>query len=496
MDFIKMHGIGNDYVYLDAVQKPELADRADLSELARAMSDRHRGIGSDGLILVCLPTEAGAKAGAQVRMRMFNADGSESEMCGNGVRCVAKIAHDELGFRRQPLMVETGRGVLAITCHTDATGLVAEATVDMGVPVLEPAEVPVEMSRLGPGGRIVEAAAWLVPGAESWGAMTPVSMGNPHAVWFVDEPVLDAGFSAALAARMASLERHSAFPRRANIHLARVVTPSRVEMLTWERGAGFTQACGTGACAVVVAGVLRGVLSGDAAVTAVLPGGELRIAWRGLASGQGVAMTGPAEEVCRGVWAERPVVPAKVPMLTTARLVLRAAEQGDAEAVQRVVSSAQVARGTLSLKHPAPPWLGTWQVARAAAGVRTGKRVNWLITERETGRVLGDVGIWINTEHEAAGMGYMLHPDHWGHGYATEAVGAVVDYCMEELKLNSVWAGHFAWNEASGRVMQKVGMVRGREQAWKKGERFEDDVLYTITRERWARHRAERGGRG
>jgi [ribosomal protein S5]-alanine N-acetyltransferase len=220
-----------------------------------------------------------------------------------------------------------------------------------------------------------------------------------------------------------------------------------------------------------------------------LPGGELRIAWPG--EGAAVAMTGGATEVFRGTWPERPTVPLASPTLTTARLILRAATQADAPAVQRVVSDPEVARGTLSLKQPAPAWLGTWQVARFAAGNRSGKRSAWLIVERESGRVMGDIGIWINSEHSTAGMGYSLHPDHWGRGYATEAVRAVIDHCMGTLGLNSVWAGHFGWNTASGRVMVKAGMRPGRAQAWKKGDRFEDDHLHTITREQWAAGRAE-----
>ncbi|MBY0309148.1 MAG: hypothetical protein K2Q09_10440, partial [Phycisphaerales bacterium] len=147
LPFVKMHGAGNDYVYLDAVADPALADRDDLPGLARAIGNRHTGVGSDGLILVCLPTQAGRADGAHARMRMFNADGSEGAMCGNGVRCVAKFAHDRLGIRDNPVRSETGRGVLGITCTLDDAGRVASATVDMDRPILDAASIPVQLPR-------------------------------------------------------------------------------------------------------------------------------------------------------------------------------------------------------------------------------------------------------------------------------------------------------------------------------------------------------------
>ena len=305
MRFVKMHGIGNDYVYIDACSTDaarSIAERADLPEIARRISDRHRGVGSDGLILVCAPS-AGTQA--HVRMRMFNADGSESEMCGNGVRCVAKFAHDRLGMRFMPLRVETGRGVLSITYDAAASvgGMLTSATVDMGEPILEMAKIPVELPRPTLSSRLVDFPAdMFIPfgGPASWLAdcrldlrMTCVSMGNPHVVFFCEHvaavPLHDLG---------PFIERQPIFPNRVNAHFVQVHSPSEATMRTWERGAGATQACGTGACAVLVAGVLTGRLARRA--TLHLPGGDLVIEWDERTNC--VLMTGPAEEVFEGEW--------------------------------------------------------------------------------------------------------------------------------------------------------------------------------------------------
>ncbi len=297
MRFVKMHGIGNDYVYLDAVGAPALEARfegAAGADLVRRMSDRHRGIGSDGVILVCR-----ARAGADVRMRMLNADGSESEMCGNGIRCVAKLAYDRLGIHANPMRVETGHGVLSIAYET-AGGRLATATVDMGEPILEPSRVPVDASRLRPH---AGAHRWTVDAAgEPWVASF-VSMGNPHAVFFhADNPGLAGAPLDRFDLRRLGpmIETHPAFPNRINAHIVAVGSAHEATMRTWERGAGLTQACGTGACAVCVAGVRTGRLARD--VLLHLPGGDLRIHWSE-ADGH-VRMTGPATEVFEGEWPE------------------------------------------------------------------------------------------------------------------------------------------------------------------------------------------------
>ncbi|MGL4554801.1 MAG: diaminopimelate epimerase [Gemmataceae bacterium] len=277
MRFTKLHGLGNDYVYVDCFHQPEPADPAALS---RAVSDRHFGVGSDGLILVCRSAVADAK------MRMFNADGSESEMCGNGVRCVAKLVHDRGLSRNNPLTVETGRGVL--TLHLNVTGGKVETVrVDMGEPILDAAKVPTTL----PGPRVIDAP---LPGPAEFGVLrgTCVSMGNPHVTVYCDD------VAAVPLERVGPvLETLAVFPRRINVHFVQVVTPGEVIMRTWERGSGVTLACGTGACAVAVAGVLTGRTGHE--LLAHLPGGDLRLEWSG---GGPVFMTGPAAEVFTGEW--------------------------------------------------------------------------------------------------------------------------------------------------------------------------------------------------
>jgi diaminopimelate epimerase len=279
MRFTKMHGIGNDYVYVDGFKQSV----ADPVALARKVSDRHLGIGSDGLILI-LPSESG-----DVRMRMFNADGSESEMCGNGVRCVAKYAFDHGLSKNNPMRVETGRGVLTLSLQTSA-GKVQEVTVDMGEPILALPEIPVLRDALVKGAR--ENEYRLAAGEDLLDA-TFVSMGNPHAVVFTADAA-----EVNLAHLGPLVERHKAFPRRINAHWVQIHSPSEVTMRTWERGSGITLACGTGACAVCVAGVLTGRTRRD--LLAHLPGGDLRLEWR--ESDNHVYMTGPATEVFSGEW--------------------------------------------------------------------------------------------------------------------------------------------------------------------------------------------------
>ncbi len=290
--FTKMHGAGNDFVCLDGLSAPEVAGREDLGALAEAMCDRRFGIGGDGLLLICA-AQAGPDlpAGRSVRMRMFNVDGSESSMCGNGLRCVAKYVIDH-GLARtgddDVLHIQTGAGVIEATCRRES-GEVASVTVDMGAPILDLETIPVDRSQLVGG----TGPVWTVgTGGANYDAVF-VSMGNPHAVMHVDDAErID------LAEVGPLLERHPAFPKRINAHFVEVIGPGEVLMRTWERGSGITGACGSGACAVCVAGVLAGVT--DRTLLAHLPGGDLQLQWSE-PSGH-VHMTGPAVEVFSGRW--------------------------------------------------------------------------------------------------------------------------------------------------------------------------------------------------
>jgi diaminopimelate epimerase len=281
MRFTKMHGIGNDYVYVNGFAESV----ADPVRTAIQVADRHTGIGGDGLILI-LPSDK-----ADVRMRMFNADGSEGEMCGNGVRCVAKYAFEHGLSKQNPMRVETGRGVLSLALQT-RDSKVEQVTVNMDQPILDLPKIPVDREKLVASGREHEYRLSLVQGNELIDA-TFVSMGNPHAVIYTnDVKSLD------LARIGPPLENHKAFPRRMNVHWVQIVSRDEIIMRTWERGSGITLACGTGACAVCVAGALTGRTSRK--ILAHLPGGDLTLEWR--ESDGNVYMTGPATEVFSGEW--------------------------------------------------------------------------------------------------------------------------------------------------------------------------------------------------
>jgi diaminopimelate epimerase len=276
MRFTKMHGAGNDYVYIDCFAE---AVPADLPSTAIAISDRHTGVGGDGLVLIC-PSEK-----ADVRMRMFNADGSESEMCGNATRCVAKYVYDHGITKKTEMKIETGRGLLTMQLSTGGDGKVDQVTVNMGPPILEAVRIPTTLPGNPPMNVPLDVAGQSI-------AVTCVSMGNPHCVTFVDEVnddwVLRVG---------PQIEKHPAFPRRVNAEFIQVVSPSEFIMRVWERGSGETLACGTGACASTVAAALTGRTKRS--VTAHLRGGDLRLEWS--ESGD-VYMTGPATEVFSGEW--------------------------------------------------------------------------------------------------------------------------------------------------------------------------------------------------
>lgn len=279
MRFTKMHGAGNDYIYVNCFEKvPE----GDLAELARQVSHRRFGIGADGLILI-RPSEI-----ADARMQMFNADGSESEMCGNGIRCVGKYIYDHGLARKPTLRIETGRGVLTLEVEVQH-GVASRLRVDMGEPILEPERIPTTL-RGATGGPVVNAS---LDFPDRKLQATCVSMGNPHCVIFVpqatDELVLGFG---------PKIEVDARFPRKVNVEFVEVLSRGEVRQRTWERGSGETWACGTGASAVCVAGVLSGRT--ERRIVNHLLGGDLELHWD--EASNHVFMTGPATEVFSGDW--------------------------------------------------------------------------------------------------------------------------------------------------------------------------------------------------
>ena len=276
MKFTKMQGCGNDYIYVNCFQEsvcsPEL--------VAKKISDRHFGIGSDGLVLIC-PSDL-----ADCRMRMFNSDGSESEMCGNAIRCVAKYVYDRNIIHKKCISVETLAGIKYITIESDENDIARTMTVDMGEPIIEAAKIPV-ISSESPVTNLTLSAY----GSDF--TFTCVSMGNPHAVTFIGDDVKS--FDVERYGKVFEIDDH--FPRKANIEFAEIISPTHIKMRVWERGAGETLACGTGTCATVVAACLNKI-SPRVPVNVELLGGELFIEWR--ESDGHVYMTGPAEFVFDG----------------------------------------------------------------------------------------------------------------------------------------------------------------------------------------------------
>jgi len=273
MKFTKMHGLGNDYVYVNCFDEAV----ANPASLARLVSDRHFGIGSDGLILIRPSVQA------DFFMEMFNADGTRSEMCGNGIRCVGKYVFDHGLTEKRRIFVNTLAGVKSLSLSVE-DGVVSQVTVDMGEPVIDPALIPVASDKEAVIGEPIDVAG------KSF-TMTCVSMGNPHAVVFVDDtgsfPVDEVG---------RAFEFHPVFPKRVNAEFVQVLNRREVNMRVWERGTGETLACGTGACASTVACILNGLT--DDEVTLHLLGGDLQVRWDREANR--VFMTGPATTVFEG----------------------------------------------------------------------------------------------------------------------------------------------------------------------------------------------------
>lgn len=276
MRFTKMHGAGNDYVYVDCFNG---SPPSNLPDVARRISDRHLGVGGDGLILIC-PSEI-----ADARMQMFNADGTEAEMCGNGIRCVAKYVYDHGICRRQQMDIETASGVLKLTLIA-RDQCVEQVRVDLGAPILQADRIPTSL----PGNPVIDVE---LPIDDQLFRVSAISMGNPHCVVFVE--TLSDDLVGGWGPR---IERSDCFPQRTNVEFVQVLSRAEVRQRTWERGSGETMACGTGAAAVCVAGALSGRT--DRKLLVHLNGGDLSIDWN--TQDNHVYKTGPAVEVFSGEW--------------------------------------------------------------------------------------------------------------------------------------------------------------------------------------------------
>ncbi|WP_137790639.1 diaminopimelate epimerase [Bacillus sp. E(2018)] len=274
-----MHGLGNNYIYINMFE--ESIDEADLPRLAEEVSNPYTGIGSDGMILIC-PSEL-----APVKMRIFNNDGSEAKNCGNGLRCVAKYAYENRLVTETEFQIETLGGLVTAKVTIDNNNKVSLVTVNMGNPILRPQQIPVTG---------FDHLQQVVNEEVSFDGtplrLTAVSMGNPHAVFFVDNIE-----KAPLHSLGPIIEKDSMFPDWVNAEFVEVVSESEMHFRVWERGSGITQACGTGACAAAVAAVLNGRAEKNTDIIVHLAGGDLIINWK---DDGDVWMTGPAEIICTG----------------------------------------------------------------------------------------------------------------------------------------------------------------------------------------------------
>jgi len=439
MKFTKMHGLGNDFAVLDAITSAWIAGRDDLPEIARAMCDRRTGIGADGMIVA-------QREGDGFRMSIFNADGSDGGMCGNGSRCVAKLLV-ERGYAKPDengeIEVALGDRLLRLRVRLDRAGRVAEVRVDMGQPELDVQRLPVLLDRFDG-----------IPGDPP---VMFVGMGNPHLVAFLSHDELN---EVDLKRLGPVLEHHRAFPERMNIQFAHVESPTRVRVRTWERGAGATHACGSGACAVIAAAVTSGRM--EPLATVAMPGGELEIDWD--PTSNHVFMTGPAAEVFTG---DGPT-PVNVDQLATAgavigteRLVLRRHRMADAPAIRKAVERFEVARYTATMPHPYPVGGELQFLENFSRVLVEGDSELFAITLRETGEVIGGIGARLEaTNKQMVEVGYHLGVEYWGKGYATEALRAFSDHLFKTTKLEKLYARWYSVNPASGRVLEKAGYIR------------------------------------
>jgi len=277
--FTKMHGLGNNYIYVNLFEGTLPEEK--LSEIARKVSNVNTGIGSDGMILIC-PSDV-----APVKMRIFNNDGSEGKNCGNGLRCVAKYAYEHNLVKSKQFQIETLSGLVEATVHVE-DNIVNNVTVDMGNPRLNRSEIPMA----GEDTTAIISEPFIVNDIEL--NLTAVSMGNPHAIFYVESidqaPVTSLG---------PIIEKDDRFPEGVNVEFVEVVNDQEIHFRVWERGSGVTQACGTGACAAVVASVLNGKTKKNTETVVHLAGGDLYITWTEKGN---ILMTGPAEVICEGTY--------------------------------------------------------------------------------------------------------------------------------------------------------------------------------------------------
>jgi diaminopimelate epimerase len=279
--FTKMHALGNNYIYVN--QFAEQLVEEELSEIAKNVSSVRTGIGSDGLILIA-PSER-----ADVKMRVFNADGSEAKNCGNGLRCVAKYAYEKGIVNQTTFRIETLGGLVTAQIYLES-GVVSQVTIDMGKPGLTKSSLP--MLDVGDGEELATNVELEIDGKQV--SFVGVSIGNPHAVIFVDDVT-----QAPVETLGPKIEKHQYFPEWTNVEFIKVITEQEIDFRVWERGSGVTHACGTGACAAVVAAVLKDKVKKDTIVTVHLLGGDLQIEWK---TDDHIWMTGPAEYICEGLY--------------------------------------------------------------------------------------------------------------------------------------------------------------------------------------------------
>lgn len=279
--FCKMHGLGNCYIYIN--QFEVILKEGELSSLAKSMADLHLGIGSDGMILI------GPSQRADIRMRIFNADGSEGKNCGNGLRCVARYVYDHGIVQQRNMTIETGGGMMKATLHVHGDA-VEGVTVNLGKAHLKKKEIPM----LGDpeSYTIAEPFIFQVNGVPYTLPLTTVSLGSAHAVFIVDDVK-----AIPMSTWGPILERHPAFPDRVNVEFIQIIKPNEILFRVWERGTGITMACGTGATASVIAGILNDKVAKYEPVTVHLEGGDLQIEWT---REDELLMTGPAEYICTG----------------------------------------------------------------------------------------------------------------------------------------------------------------------------------------------------